>query len=214
MTAFKLHSSFERQSDDTLDEYHTLRLQGRRTEKMAAEPHITNDPQRNRYLSLVALYEREEDASELLDRLEALSIDTSEATIVHVDNRPPATAARASAAAALSPLTRSILTAVIIGGALGFLIGVVLYEGGLLGAAFSSGIFAAALAGTITGALLGLVSGSIAGTAAEKVKRRAAVPDSAPPTRHGFLVVVKVPMRLAEQAETIARRLGAKEIIL
>ncbi|HWQ33667.1 MAG TPA: hypothetical protein VNQ79_12510 [Blastocatellia bacterium] len=181
---------------------------------MAAEPDITNDPQRNRYLSLVALYEREEDASELLDRLEALSIDTSEATIVHVDNRPPATAARATAASALSPLTRSILTAMIIGGALGFLIGVALYEGGLLGAAFSSGIFAAALAGTITGALFGLVFGSIAGAAAEKVKRRAAVPDSAPPTRHGFLVVVKVPLRLAEQAETIARRLGAKEIIL
>jgi hypothetical protein len=30
----------------------------------------------------------------------------------------------------------------------------------------------------------------------------------------GFLVAVKTPPHLAEQAETIARRLGAKEIIL
>jgi hypothetical protein len=180
---------------------------------MAAEPDITTDPQRNRHLSLVALYEREEDANELLDRLSAFAIDTSDATIVRVDNSSEIRAAgQATEASALPPLARNILSAAIIGGALGFIAGVGLYEIGLIAAPFGAGLFSTAFVATLAGAALGAVIGAITGATAEKVKHRAPPPPVT--SRDGFLVVVKVPQRLAEQAETVARRLGAKEIIL
>ena len=178
---------------------------------MAAEPHITSRSSQQ-HLSLVALYDREEDASELLDRLAALSVDTSEATIVRVDNRPVSAAGRRAKAGTLSPVTRSMLSFGIIGGALGFMIGVVGYEIGLLSLAFSIGLFSTALTSTLAGASIGAGIGAVVGAAREKAARvTAATPK---PARAGFLVVIKVPLRLAEQAETIARRLGAKEIIL
>lgn len=179
---------------------------------MAAEPHSTSLSPRQ-YLSLVALYDREEDAGELLDRLAALSVDTSDATIVRVDNRPVSAANDGADAGALSPVTRSIMSFGIIGGALGFMIGVVCYEIGLLSLAFSIGLFSTALAATLAGASIGAGIGAVAGAAREKAARAVAAV-TPKPSRDGFLVVVKVPLRLAEQAETIARRLGAKEIIL
>ena len=211
MTAWRLHSSFEVLSGDTFDEYHRPGLQGSHLKKMAAEPHITSRSSQQ-HLSLVALYDREEDASELLDRLAALSVDTSEATIVRVDNRPVSAAGRRAKAGTLSPVTRSMLSFGIIGGALGVMIGVVGYEIGLLSLAFSIGLFSPALTSTLAGASIGAGIGAVVGAAREKAARvTAATPK---PARAGFLVVIKVPLRLAEQAETIARRLGAKEIIL
>ncbi|HZS07543.1 MAG TPA: hypothetical protein VFD58_22100 [Blastocatellia bacterium] len=179
---------------------------------MAAEPNTTGEPHRVQYLSLVALYDREEDANELLGRLDALYIDTTEATIVRVDNSLPA-AVKTPDAAGLSPLGRITLTGAIIGSAAGFLAGFILYEAGLFRLPFG-GLFHHVLASALAGAIIGGVIGATARSAGQKVKAKSAPPPPLRQSRNGFLVVVKVPPRLAEQAETIARRLGAKEIIL
>jgi hypothetical protein len=191
-----------------------MKVVGKARGKMAAEPNTTGEPQRVQYLSLVALYDREEDANDLLERLDALYIDTSEATIVRVDNSAPPAAGKTPDASGLSPLARIILTGSIIGSAAGLFIGLILYEAGLFRLPFSDSLFHHALASALAGAIIGGVSGAMARSAGEKVKPKSAPPPSPRPSRNGFLVVVKVPPRLAEQAETIARRLGAKEIIL
>lgn len=180
---------------------------------MAAEPDPTHEAQQNRHLSLVALYEREEDANDLLARLAALAIDTDDATIVRVDNSLPLPG-QEKAAATLSPRTRGALTGAIIGSALSFIAGFIFYEAGLFRFPFGSGLFPTELAAIMLGAGLGALIGSLTTMTKEVV--RPAKPEVlvSKPARDGFLVVVKIPVHLAEQAETIARRLGAKEIIL
>ena len=71
-----------------------------------------------------------------------------------------------------------------------------------------------AIEGLGVGSSIGALAGAMIGSAQQKERQRriAALPPK--PTRDGFLVVVKIPLRLAEQCESIARRLGAKEIIL
>ncbi len=181
---------------------------------MAAGRDISDAAQQARYLSLVALFEREDDANELLNHLEALNIETSDATIVRVDNSavPPATTS--ASPSVLSSAQRGALTGAIIGGAIFFLGGIILYESGLLAVPPGGGLASTGFISVLTGAIIGALAGAMIGSAQQKERQRriAALPPK--PTRDGFLVVVKIPLRLAEQCESIARRLGAKEIIL
>src|SRR5882762_3814553 len=67
----------------------------------------------NENIWLVALYEMEERAEELLDRLSAIGVDTSEATTlrVEIDERERAAKFRVvSGASPLSPTVRSAIT--------------------------------------------------------------------------------------------------------
>ena len=184
---------------------------------MAAERKNAGEPQRKEYLTLVALYELEERANELLERLSALSIDTSDATIVRVElsqqprvtGQPPVPRANH-----LSVSFRYLVTGAVIGGSTALLIGVVLYEASLLRLTFAEGLFVHAVASVLMGAVIGALIGSLIATA-QKVRH------PFPPAQvlqhlasEGFLVVIKTPPHLAEQAEAIARRLGAKEILL
>ncbi len=113
---------------------------------MAAERKNASDTQRREHLTLVALYEFEERANELLERLGALSIDTSEASIVRVElsqsarpTGPPALPQDTP----LSPLMRSAVTGAFIGGGAALLIGVLLYEAGFLSLPFAQGSLSA-----------------------------------------------------------------------
>lgn len=183
---------------------------------MAAERKNASDTQRREHLTLVALYEFEERANELLERLGALSIDTSEASIVRVELSQTRTAEPPALpqAAPLSPLMRSSVTGAFIGGGAALLVGVLLYEAGFLNLPFAEGLFSHAFVSVVVGAIIGAMIGALVSTT-KKIHRP---PVPAPVLQHlaseGFLVVVKMQPHLAEQAEAIARRLGAKEILL
>ncbi len=181
---------------------------------MAVERDISDAAQRVRHLSLVALFEREDDANELLNHLEALNIETGDATIVRVDNSPVLSATTNASPSALSPAQRGALTGAIIGGAIFFLLGLILYESGLLAIPPGGGLASTGFISVLTGAISGALAGAMIGSTQEKERRRRVAVLPPKPTRDGFLVVVKIPLRLAEQCENIARRLGAKEIIL
>ena len=95
-----------------------------------------------------------------------------------------------------------------------FLLGVGLYETSILNLGIIRGLFGHALVSALCGAAVGALLGMIAGAIASRSEPRPAVPDWARLNRDGFLVAIKMPPGLAEQAEEIARRLGAKEILL
>ncbi len=187
---------------------------------MVAERENAGGSPRPHHLTMIALYEREEYAEELLDRLSALRVDTSEATLVRVDMTGPpqrSSSTLFSDQTALPPTTRGAVTGAIIGGAIALLIGLLLYEAGVLRLPFLTDLFSHIFISVIAGAIIGAIIGLLVTLLAEQLPASAEPPSSAvSPTQQsdGFLIVVKIPPHLAEQAETIARRLGAKEIIL
>jgi hypothetical protein len=163
------------------------------------------------------LYETEERAEELLGRLNAIGVDTSEATTlrVEIDERQRATKFRAiSGESPLSPTARSAITGALTGAALALLIGLALYSTGLLNMPFIAGLFNHAVVCVAAGGLIGAFFGSIFGSAEQRKIARATRGKMQRLKSNGYLVAVKMTPRLAEQAEEIARGLGAKEILL
>lgn len=168
---------------------------------------------------MVVLYEVEERTSELLDRLAALGIDTSEASIVRVELSQVAEAAKAFGAVAkpppksVSPAARNAVSGGVLGSAVGLLAGIAAYASGLFNLTFAEGLFPHAVVAAIVGATAG--SGIGAGWSALRKKKQTRSVTPAPHSnRDGFLVAVKMQPQVAEQAEEIARRLGAKEILI
>ena len=171
---------------------------------------------RKEHIWLVALYEMEERAEELLDRLSAIGVDTSEATTlrVEIDERQRAAKFRpVSGDSPLSPTARSAITGALTGAAVALLIGLALYSAGLLNMPFVAGLFNHAVICVGAGAVVGAFFGSIFGSAKQHKIARATGDKMQRLKSNGFLVAVKMAPRLAEQAEEIARGLGAKEII-
>jgi hypothetical protein len=169
------------------------------------------------HIWLIALYEFEEKAEELLDRLNAIGIDTSEATTLRVEIDEQQRAAKftaVSGADALAPTARSAITGALAGAAVALLIGVTFYSTGLLNLPFVEGMFNHAMASVALGALIGAALGSIFGSAKQRKIARDPMARMQQLKSNGFLVAVKMAPRLAEQAEEIARGLGAKEILL
>jgi hypothetical protein len=172
---------------------------------------------RKEHIWLVALYEMEERAEELLDRLNAIGVDTSDATTLRVEIDDQQRAARfslVSGSSPLSPTVRSAITGALTGAALALLIGLTLYSTGLLNMPFIAGLFNHAVISVAAGALIGAFLGSIFGSAKQHRIDRATDGKMRRLKSSGFLVAVKMAPRLAEQAEEIARGLGAKEILL
>jgi hypothetical protein len=168
-------------------------------------------------LCLIALFEMEEKAEELLDRLSAIGIDTSEATTLRVEIDDQQRAARFSIISGdspLSPTVRSAITGALTGAALALLISLALYSTGLLNMPLIAGLFNHAVISVAAGALIGAFFGSIFGSAKQHIIARATESKMRRLKSSGFLVSVKMAPRLAEQAEEIARGLGAKEILL
>lgn len=171
------------------------------------------------HLWMVVLYEVEERTSELLDRLAALGIDTSEASIVRVELSQVAEAAKAFGAVAkpppksVSPGARNAVTGGVLGSAVGLLAGIAAYASGLFNLTFAEGLFPHAVIAAVFGATAGSVLGTAWSVLRKKKKIRSVTP-TPPSNRDGFLVAVKMQPEVAEQAEEIARRLGAKEILI
>jgi hypothetical protein len=168
------------------------------------------------YLCLIALYEREQNAEELLDRLSAIGVDTSEATTLRVeidDQRRGAKLMQMPGASPLPLTVRSAISGALTGGAVALLIGLALYSAGLLSLPFLAGLFNHAVASVAAGAAIGGFIGSIFGSAKQRKIARDPLSKMRQLKSDGFLVAVKMAPRLAEQAEEIARGLGAKEII-
>jgi hypothetical protein len=169
------------------------------------------------HIWLVALYEHEMRADELLERLSAIGVDTSEATIVRVEIDDQLRHARYTPVQgdpALSPVVRSAVTGALIGGSLALLTGLTLYALGWFALTVIAGLFNHALFCVLTGAVIGALAGSIIASARQKKSPQTKLPKMPQPTSEGYLVAVKMPPRLAERAEEIARGLGAKEILL
>jgi hypothetical protein len=167
------------------------------------------------HIWLVALYEQETNADELLDRLSAIGVDTSEATTLRVEIDEHQRAAKfrpATGSSPLSPTARNTIAGALIGAALALVIGLALYAAGFLNLPFVAGLFDHAVVSLVAGAIIGAIAGSILGSA----RQHAAAPlmKMRELKNDGFLVAVKMPPPLAEQAEEIARGLGAKEILL
>jgi uncharacterized membrane protein len=169
---------------------------------------------RKEHIWLVALYEIEERAEELLDRLSAIGVDTSEATTLRVEIDERQRTAKflpVSGASPLPPAARSAITGALTGAALALLIGLTVYS---MGTRFTAGLFNHAVACVAAGALLGAFLGSVFGSAEQRRMAREAGGKIQRLKNNGFLVAVKMAPPLAEQAEEIARGLGAKEILL
>ncbi len=178
---------------------------------------------RQEHLWMVALYEREERTGELLDRLGALGIDTDEATIVRVELNDSAAVSSAlslasgssvSHPAAASAAVRHSVTGAILGSLSVLVIGLLLYSGSLLHLIVIEGMFAHGLVFALVGGALGAVVGVVSGLLFDRRGRALSATDWSRLNRDGFLVAIKMPPGLAEQAEEIARHLGAKEILL
>jgi hypothetical protein len=173
--------------------------------------------QMKEHIWLVALFEQEERADELLDRLNAIGVDTSEATTVRVEIDDKIRAPQHSTlpdGSAMSPAARSAVTGALIGGASFLLSGIGAYSSGLLEFQGVDGLFNHACLSLIAGAAIGGAIGMIIGSAHERKIARSHTPDIRQLKSEGFLVAVKMPPLLAERAEEIARGLGAKEILL
>jgi hypothetical protein len=169
------------------------------------------------HIWLVALYEQEERADELLDRLNAIGVDTSEATTIRVEIDDKIRAAQYSTipnGSAMSPVARSAVTGALFGGASFLISGIGAYSSGWLAFQAVEGLFNHAFLSFIAGAAIGGAIGMIIGSAHERKIARSHIPDIKHPKNEGFLVAVKMPPLLAERAEEIARGLGAKEIVL
>ena len=168
------------------------------------------------HIWLVALYEYEERANELLDRLSAIGVDTSDATVVRVESDDQLRRARYVEVdnSALSPLARSAVTGAVFGGSLAMLIGLAVYALGLFSLPIVAGLFNHAVFYVVVGAVLGALIGSSLTTAKQRKSPQEKLPHMRQPNSEGYLVAVKMPPPFAERAEEIARGLGAKEILL
>ncbi|MFN0120529.1 MAG: hypothetical protein ACKV2V_08510 [Blastocatellia bacterium] len=192
---------------------------------MAADQPFTDNTAQagaERMLTMLALFDRESQAADLLERLRALGIDVSETAIVRVDNSPAPAPARELADNILASPMRAALTGAIIGSAVGFLCGALLLVAILNGAFQTDGVGwqtpgRMELLSTTTGALTGAIIGFILARVYERQRlarqKAMAAVGAADARRDGFLIVVKTPARLGEQAESIARRVGAREIV-
>lgn len=172
---------------------------------------------------MVALYEQEERTGELLERLGALGIETDEATIVRVELNDGSSVSSAleatgfsssSPPSSVSPLMRHAVTGAIIGSSVVLLVGLLLYSASLFRLGLIEGMFAHALLSAATGAVFGAVLGALVASLLRRARPVKPAPDWSQINREGFLVAIKMPPGLAEQAEEIARGLGAKEILL
>lgn len=168
------------------------------------------------HIWLVALYEREARANELLERLTAIGVDTSDATTVRVEIDDQLRRARYVPVndSALSPVVRSAVTGALLGGSVALLIGLVFYGLGLFVLPIFAGLFNHALFCVIVGAVVGALVGSSLFSAKQRKSPQEKLPRMRQPNSEGYLVAVKMPPPLAERAEEIARGLGAKEILL
>ena len=171
---------------------------------------------------MVALYEQEERTGELLERLGAMGVETSEATIVRVELSEAASVASAmrttgpiaAPSASVPPVARHAVTGAIIGSSVFLLIGLLLYSTSLVRLALIEGMFGHALLSAIVGAALGAVIGAVIASLQRPARTTITAAARSDLNRDGFLVAIKMPPGLAEQAEEIARHLGAKEILL
>ena len=179
---------------------------------------------RQEHLWMVALYEREERKGELLDRLSALGIDTDEATIVRVELNDSAAVSSALSLASgsssyshpafTSATVRHSVTGAIFGSLIVLVIGLLLYSGSLIHLIVIEGMFGHGLVFALVGGALGAIVGVTSGLWFDRRGRVSSAADWSRFNRDGFLVAIKMPPGLAEQAEEIARHLGAKEILL
>jgi len=171
------------------------------------------------HLWMVALYEEEERTAELLDRLAALGIDTSEASIVRVELSHTAETAKPFPSIApispksVAPTARNSITGGVLGSAVGLVAGIFAYASGALRLPLPDRMIVYAFVSAILGGLLGGVGGAIWSALGRNVQANEII-RRIPPDRDGFLVAVKMRPQIAEQAEEIARRLGAKEVLL
>jgi len=187
--------------------------------------HAASGPHRES-LWLVALYETEERIHELLARLHALGVETEEASIVRVElNDQIRAAGTTPLAPPLSVRQRNAISGAIAGSAILLLAGLGLYEAGLLQLSGVQGLSAHALLFVVAGAALGALIGALLKPPKPRAqagsRSQAAAPFSpdnpaalSDLTSDGYLVAVKMPPHLGEQAEAIARGLGAKQILL
>ena len=179
----------------------------------------SSDSQREfrEHIWLVALYEHETRADELIERLSAIGVDTDEATTVRVEIDDQLRSARYTPRqndSALSPVVRSAITGALLGGSLALLAGLAFYALGWFVLSVVAGLFNHALVCVLAGALIGALAGSAVALTRKKKSSQTKLPPIPQPASEGYLVAVKMPPSLAERAEEIARGLGAKEILL
>ncbi|MFN0087927.1 MAG: hypothetical protein ACKVX9_21215 [Blastocatellia bacterium] len=167
------------------------------------------------HIWIVALYEEEPLVNELLDRLSAIGVDTSEATTVRVEINDQIRAATFTPMETpLSITTRSAVSGALIGGAFALFVGMGLYAMNLLALPFLSGLFHHAVASVASGGMAGGAIGALLGFARQRQSMHLPLRQMQEVKSDGYLVTVRMPPSLAEQAEEIARGLGAKQILL
>ncbi|HMX26159.1 MAG TPA: hypothetical protein PKC13_11190, partial [Blastocatellia bacterium] len=131
------------------------------------------------YIWLVALYEQEERADELLERLTAIGVDTEDATTVRVEIDDKLRRARYKTRnePALSPVTRGAISGALLGGSSALLLGLSSYALGLFAMPMAVGLFNHALACVMIGGLIGTMAGAVIASARRKNASRLKLPE-------------------------------------
>lgn len=169
------------------------------------------------HIWMVALFEKEARATELLERLSKIGIDTSEATTVRVEvdeNQRKSLSEIPDSSLPLSTTVRNGVSGALLGAALALFAGIFLYASGLFIIHGIEGMFNHAVVFVLTGGLIGFAAGLIFSATMKKRPAKIPVSEINRLKSAGYLVAVKMPPNLAERAEGIARGLGAKEILL
>lgn len=180
---------------------------------MLAERRNKTWPQGGRTLTMVAVYDGEEAANALLDRLAALRINLGEATLVRIAVRDRSRRARSlthllSVSENSAKATHYAAMGAAIGGLIALLSGLALSYVNFLNLSVLEGLLAHTLAMVLLGVVLGAALGALIATSQPEPM------PIAPSESDGYMVLIRTPRHLAEQAETIARQLGAKQIII
>jgi hypothetical protein len=183
---------------------------------MAAEKKPLENPTREEQLTLVALFQEEVQVTELLERLSALGVDTTQATTLRVD---PGTDSSSSLleeeeSSELSPATRNAVTGSILGAVAAMLIGVGLFEAGNQGVRLAQDVFSHSIIYAVVGAFLGSLVGALVAISRRSRRHDRLKSEITSGVSEGYLVAVKTSPQVAEQAEAIARQLGARRILL
>src|SRR5262245_26507852 len=147
------------------------------------------------HIWLVALYEIEERAEELLDRLNAIGVDTSEATTLRVeidDRQQGAKFIPLSGGSTLPLAARDAISGALAGAALSLFGGLTLYSSGLLNISYIAGLFNHAIVCVVIGGLIGASVGAILGSAKKHKMDRVPGAKMRRLKSDGFLVAVKM----------------------
>lgn len=169
---------------------------------------LSNLPQ-SQHQTLMAVFAQEAEADRMVERLAGLNIEMEQVGVIRValGTVPPSVTSPASPVPLVS--SRYSTIGIILGCLIALLLGLILYATNFLQLSFLEAFLVHTLALVILGGVIGGAAGAIWASVVAQKKAITLLPQSP----EGFIVVVKTPLHLLAQCESLARELGAKRFL-